>query len=261
MTEAPTRWKLTVEYDGAGFVGWQRQDNGLSSVQGALESAIQAFCGENAIVHAAGRTDAGVHAEGQVVHVDILKPADAKTVRDAINFHLKPHAVAVVRAEIAPPDFHARFSAVRRVYRYRIVSGRGARLVMDQGRAWHVWRALDLEAMRAGAAHLIGTHDFTTFRASECQAKSPLRSLDRLDILDIGPAPGGEGRSLEIWAEARSFLHHQVRNMVGTLKLVGEGRWTPDRVKTALDARDRRAGGPSAPPEGLCFMRVDYPVV
>ena len=244
-----TRYKLVIEYDGAGFVGWQRQTNGLS-VQQVLEEAVRAFCGEEAASVAAGRTDAGVHAIGQVVHLDIAKAADAATVRDAINFHMRPHAVAVLAAEPVPEDFHARFSATSRRYRYRVLN-RPARPVLERGRAWWVPAPLDLAAMRDAARLLIGRHDFSSFRAAECQASSPVKTLDLLEI-----ARADEIVSLE--ARARSFLHHQVRNMMGTLKLVGEGKWSPEEVRRALDARDRAAAGPTAPAEGLYLVEVTY---
>jgi tRNA pseudouridine38-40 synthase len=244
-----TRYKLTLEYDGGGFVGWQRQDNG-PSVQQALEEAILAFCGEETRVQGAGRTDTGVHATGQVAHADIEKPVTPDQVRDGVNFHLKPWAVAVLAAEPVDGDFHARFSATGRGYLYRIVNRR-ARLVLDAGRAWFVPQPLDADAMRQAAQVLVGHHDFTSFRASECQAKSPEKTLDRLDV-------GRDGEEIRIVAEARSFLHHQVRNMVGSLKLVGEGKWSKDDLRAALEARDRKAAGPTAPPEGLYLTGVRY---
>ncbi len=244
-----TRYKLTIEYDGAGFVGWQRQDNG-PSLQAALEAAVLGFCGEAVTVQGAGRTDAGVHALGQVAHVDLATPADTDTVRDALNFHLKPAAVAVLTAEVVDDDFHARFSAVERAYRYRIVNRR-ARLALDRGRAWFVPQPLDAAAMHDAASALVGHHDFTSFRARECQAKSPVKTLDALEV-------SRDGQELRIEARARSFLHHQVRNMVGTLKLVGEGKWTRAEVARALEARDRAAAGPTAPADGLYLVAVGY---
>jgi len=246
-----TRYKLTLEYDGSGFVGWQRQLNGLS-LQEVLETAVYRFCGEQVTSHGAGRTDAGVHALGQVAHIDLARaPAPApEVVRDAVNFHVKPHAVAVLAAEVVGEDFHARFSARERAYRYRIVNRR-APLALEAGRAWLVQTPLDLEAMRSAAAELIGRHDFTSFRAAECQAKSPVKSLDVLSLAREGPL-------VTLEARARSFLHHQVRNMVGTLKLVGEGKWTPDDVRRVLEARDRTQAGPTAPPGGLYLLEVLY---
>ena len=247
-----TRYKLTIEYDGRPFVGWQRQDNG-PSVQQALEEAVQGFCGETVRVYGAGRTDAGVHASGQVAHIDIARATDAGTVRDAINAHLRPAPVVVLQAEAVGGKFNARTSARRRFYLYRIVNRRTP-LALDEGRAWHVQVELDAMAMNTAAAELVGKHDFTTFRASQCQARSPVKTLDSLEVERIG-------EEILVHAQARSFLHHQVRNMVGTLKLVGEGKWTAADIRAALDARDRARGGPTAPPDGLYLTRVDYPAV
>ena len=243
------RYKLVIEYDGAPFVGWQVQDNGLA-VQGVLAAAIAAFSGETVAVQGAGRTDAGVHATGQVAHVDLARAWDTDTVRDAVNAHLRPHPVAVLSAEAVAPDFDARFSATKRHYLYRIVNRR-ADLALDRLRAWRIGRPLDAAAMHAAAQCLVGRHDFTTFRAAECQAKSPVKTLDRLDV-------ERDGEEIRIHASARSFLHTQVRSMVGSLALVGEGRWSADDLARALAARDRTACGPVAPPDGLCLMRVDY---
>ena len=250
-----TRWKITVEYDGADFCGWQRQEN-APSVQGAIEKAIHDFCGETVTLHAAGRTDAGVHAAGQVAHFDITRPSTQKEVRDAINAHLRPCKIAVLAAEPVADDFHARFSATRRIYCYQILMARSAPPVLQSGRVWHVWKGLDIAAMNAAAAALVGTHDFSSFRAAECQAKSPIKTLDRLEVVEA--AHFGHGRMVEVWAEARSFLHHQVRNMVGTLKLAGEGKWGVNDVQEALAARDRTRAGPMAPASGLCLVRVGY---
>ncbi len=243
------RWKLTLEYDGGAFVGWQRQDNG-PSVQAALEEAVFRLSGEWITAQAAGRTDSGVHATGQVVHFDMAKPLPMDTVRDALNHHLRPRPVAVLAAEAVGEDFHARFAAAGRGYLYRILNRRPPP-VLERGRVWWVPVPLDAEAMAAGARHLVGKHDFTSFRASECQAASPVKTLDDLAV-------SREGEEIRIVARARSFLHHQVRNIVGTLKLVGEGKWTPEEVRRALDARDRRAAGPTAPPEGLYLTEVRY---
>jgi tRNA pseudouridine38-40 synthase len=243
------RYKLTIEYDGTTFVGWQSQENG-TSVQAVLTEAIAAFAGERVAVGGAGRTDAGVHALGQVAHIDLAKEWDGETVREAINFHLRPQPVAVLTAERAAPDFDARFSAVRRHYLYRIVNRR-ADLTLDQNRAWRVARPLDAEAMHAAARRLIGRHDFTTFRAAECQAKSPVKTLDRLDVARAA-------EEIRITASARSFLQHQVRSMVGSLVHVGEGKWTADDLASALAARDRTACGQVAPPQGLYLVQVDY---
>jgi tRNA pseudouridine38-40 synthase len=244
-----TRFKLTIEYDGGPFVGWQRQAKGLS-VQQALNEALLRITGETADVQGAGRTDAGVHALAQVAHVDIEKEIAPDKLRDALNFHLKPAPIAVLAAEIAAPDFHARFSATGRAYLYRIVNRR-APLTTDRGQAWRVGTPLDAAAMHDAAQVLVGQHDFTTFRASLCQAPSPVRTLDRLSVHRAG-------EELQVIAEARSFLHHQIRNIVGTLKLVGEGKWSKDDVAAALEARDRSRGGPTAPPDGLYLTRVSY---
>ena len=243
------RYKLVIEYDGAPFVGWQAQENGVS-VQGVLEAAVAAFCGETVSVRGAGRTDAGVHALGQVAHLDLAREWDADTVRDAINAHLRPHPVAVLSAEPVPPAFDARFSALKRHYLYRIVNRR-APLALEQARAWRIARPLDAPATHAAAQQLVGRHDFSTFRAAECQAKSPVKTLDRLDVERCG-------EEVRIHASARSFLHHQVRSMAGSLALVGEGKWSADDLKHALDARDRSACGPVVPPDGLYLVRVEY---
>ncbi|MGA8293280.1 MAG: tRNA pseudouridine(38-40) synthase TruA [Rhodoplanes sp.] len=243
------RYKLVIEYDGAPFVGWQVQENGVS-VQAALEAAVAAFCGESISVRGAGRTDAGVHALGQVAHLDLTREWDADTVRDAINAHLKPHPIAVLSAEIVAATFDARFSALKRHYLYRIVNRR-APLALEAARAWRVARPLDAQAMNAAAQNLVGRHDFTTFRAAECQAKSPVKTLDRLDV-------ERSGEHVRIHASARSFLHHQVRSMVGSLALVGEGKWSPDDLARALEARDRKACGPVAPPDGLYLVGGEY---
>jgi len=244
-----TRWKLTLEYDGQPFVGWQRQDNG-PSVQAAVERAVERFCGEPATLFGAGRTDAGVHATAQVAHVDIVRDATADTVRDALNFHLKPDPVAVLSAEAVDDDFHARFSATMRHYRYRILNRRTP-AALERGRVWHVGAALDPATMHAAAQHLVGNHDFTSFRAVACQADSPVKTIDELTV-------EAAGEEIHLNARARSFLHHQVRNITGTLKLVGEGKWTGEDVKAALAARDRSRAGPTAPAEGLYLIGVDY---
>lgn len=244
-----SRYRLIVEYDGTDFVGWQRQENGLA-VQQVIEEAIQRFCGERPTVFAAGRTDAGVHALGQVVHFDLIREAEPDTVRDAINFHLRPAAVAVLSAERAPEDFHSRFSAVGRAYLYRIANRR-APLVLDRGRAWWVPVPLDAEAMHAAAQELVGRHDFSSFRAAECQADSPVKTLSGLDV-------ARHGDEIRVTARARSFLHHQVRNMVGTLKRVGEGKWSAADVARILDGRDRALAGPTAPACGLYLTEVLY---
>ena len=243
------RYRLTLEYDGRDLVGWQRQENG-PSVQGALEDAIVQLSGERVTVHGAGRTDAGVHALGQVAHFDLVKEFAPDRVRDALNHHLRPAAIAVLEAAYAAPDFHARFSATARHYLYRILVRR-APPVLERGRVWHVVHPLDAEAMDRAAQALVGQHDFTTFRAAECQAKSPLKTLDRLSVRRAAD-------EIHIEASARSFLHNQVRSMVGSLKLVGEGRWRAQDLADALAARDRARCGPVAPPDGLYLVRMDY---
>jgi tRNA pseudouridine38-40 synthase len=243
------RWKLTVEYDGGDFVGWQRQDNG-PSVQQSLEEAVERLAGETVRVHGAGRTDAGVHALGQVAHFDVEKNLTERAIRDGLNHHMRPAAITVLKAEPVSQDFHARVSAVERGYVYRIINRRTP-LALDRGRAWQTGRPLDAEAMNEAARVLIGRHDFTTFRASMCQANSPVKTLDVLTVVRIG-------EEIRITARARSFLHHQIRNITGTLVQVGEGRWSVDRVREALEARDRSMGGPTAPPDGLYFTDVVY---
>lgn len=243
------RYKISIEYDGTPFVGWQSQPAG-QSVQSALEDAIFAFSGERVTLRAAGRTDAGVHALGQVAHFDLARPREPFRIREAVNFHLRP-APAVVRdcTEVAS-DFDARFSATRRHYLYRILNRRPPP-ALDRNRVWWVSVPLDHTQMARAAAMLVGRHDFTTFRAAQCQANSPLRTLDRLDVTR-------EGEEIHVRASARSFLHHQVRSMVGTLKYVGEGKWTPDDVRRALAACDRSACGVVAPASGLYLVGVDY---
>jgi tRNA pseudouridine38-40 synthase len=243
------RYKLIIEYDGTPFSGWQIQAGGLT-VQGALTAAIEALTGEKTPVQGAGRTDAGVHARGQVAHVDLTKDWDTDTVRDALNAHLRPHPVAVLAAERAADDFSARTSAVKRHYLYRIINRR-ADLTVDAGRAWRVPRPLDAAAMHAAAQCLIGKHDFTTFRSTECQAKSPEKTLQQLDV-------ERDGDVVNVAASARSFLHSQVRSMVGSLVQVGLGAWSADDLGAALAARDRAACGQVAPPDGLYLMQVDY---
>jgi tRNA pseudouridine38-40 synthase len=243
------RYKLTIEYDGRPFVGWQIQDNG-PSVQGVLMAAVAAFCGEEVGAQGAGRTDAGVHALAQVAHVDLARDWDDDTVRDAVNAHLRPHPIAVLRAERVADTFDARFSAIRRHYRYRIVNRR-ADLALERGRAWRIAKPLDSAAMHAAAQRLVGRHDFTTFRNAECQAKSPVKTLDRLDVEQ-------NADEIDVATCARSFLHSQVRSMVGALALVGEGKWSAEDVTAALEKRDRAACAPVAPPDGLYLTQVDY---
>lgn len=244
------RFKLTIEYDGSGFVGWQRQDDRMS-VQQALEEAIEKFSGERVSTQAAGRTDTGVHALGQVVHFDLSSDRDPFRVGEALNYHLKPHRVAVITAETVPETFEARFSALARSYEYRILNRR-ARPALDQGHVWHVSVPLDADAMHTAAQLILGRHDFSTFRAAECQANSPIRTLDVFSVSRLG-------EMVVVSAKARSFLHSQVRSMVGSLKLVGEGRWSPADFRAALDAAQRSRCGPLAPPDGLYFTKVDYP--
>jgi len=243
------RYKLTIEYDGTPFIGWQQQDSG-PTVQGVLTEAVAAFAGERVTVSGAGRTDTGVHALGQVAHIDLARDWETDRVRDAINFHLRPQLVAVLKAELVASDFDARFSAIKRHYLYRIVNRR-ADLTLDQNRAWRVPRLLDDCAMHAAAQRLIGKHDFTTFRSTECQAKSPEKTLDRLDVTRVGD-------EVRVEASARSFLQHQVRSMVGSLIHVGEGKWRAGDLADALAARDRTRCGQVAPPHGLYLVRVEY---
>ena len=243
------RYKLTIEYDGTPFCGWQVQPN-APTVQGALEAAVKAMSGEDARVHGAGRTDAGVHALAQVAHCDIAKSFPPGRLRDGLNAHLRPHPIGVLSADIVDAAFEPRFSAIQRLYLYLIATSR-ANLALDINRVWRVPRALDAEAMNTAAQRLIGKHDFTTFRDTECQAKSPDKTLDQLDVVR-------EGDAILIRTSARSFLHSQVRSMVGSLVWVGEGRWSADDLAAALAARNRAACGPVAPPEGLYLGRVEY---
>jgi len=244
-----TRFKLTIEYDGGPYVGWQAQDNG-ASVQASLETAIEKFCDQRVRVYGAGRTDAGVHALGQVAHFDIETEHDAGTVRDGLNFHLKPGPIAVLDAVMVGEEFHARFSAIRRHYLYRIVPRR-APVTVRRGAVWNVHQNLDASAMQEAAQILIGKHDFTTFRASMCQAKSPVKTLDTLDVATSGD-------EIHVTTNALSFLHNQVRSIVGSLKLVGEGKWSAKDMREALEAVDRTRCGPVAPAFGLYLVSVDY---
>lgn len=243
------RYRITLEYDGAPFVGWQRQDNG-PSVQGALEDAIAKLSATRVTVTGAGRTDAGVHALGQVAHFDLEKDYPPDKIQGALNYHLRPAPVSVLEAAVADSEFHARFSAMGRHYLFRILNRRSPP-ALDRGKVWHVAAPLDSEAMHAAAQFLVGHHDFTTFRAAECQARSPVKTLDGLAVFR-------RGEEIHIEASARSFLHHQIRSFAGTLKLVGEGKWQPRAVKRALEARDRAACGPVSPPDGLYLVKVDY---
>jgi tRNA pseudouridine38-40 synthase len=243
------RYALTIEYDGGPFVGWQRQLNG-ASIQARLEDAVFAVNGARVVVHGAGRTDAGVHALGQVAHVDLVKDWSCDRLRDALNAHLKPDPIAICYVESVSLAFEARFSAIRRHYRY-LIDNRRAPLTLTLGRAWHVKWSLDAQAMHEAAQSLLGRHDFTTFRASECQASSPIRTLERLDVRRSGDR-------IEIDVSARSFLHNQVRSIAGSLEHVGSGKWRPADLIAALDARDRKRCGQVAPPQGLYLMVVDY---
>ncbi|MFN3868463.1 MAG: tRNA pseudouridine(38-40) synthase TruA [Hyphomicrobiaceae bacterium] len=243
------RYRITIEYDGTPFVGWQRQGVGVS-IQGVIEAAILAFTSEQVTIVAAGRTDAGVHATGQVAHFDLARPRDCHRIREALNHLTRPNPIVVVACAEAADDFHARFSASSRHYVYRILNRR-ARPALDRNHVWWVPQPLDTDAMAAAARHLIGRHDFTTFRAAQCQANSPLRTLDQLDVRRVGD-------EIEIAASARSFLHHQVRSIVGSLKHVGEGKWQPDDMARALAARDRTRCGVVAPPTGLYLVAVGY---
>lgn len=252
------RWKITVEYCGTDYAGWQRQEN-APSVQQAIEEAITGFCGQEIRIHAAGRTDSGVHARGQVAHFDLDygdRPLNGYDLAKAINAHLRPRPVSVIAAEAVGEDFHARFSACNKLYTYRILC-RPSPPALEAGKLWHFRRPLDVNAMRDSAKVLIGHHDFSTFRDSQCQARSPEKTLDRLDIEEV-PYDTCGGVEVRVHAEARSFLHHQVRNMVGSLVLAGEGKWNREDMRKALEAKDRSSGGPTAPADGLYLVRVDY---
>ncbi|MGE0740968.1 MAG: tRNA pseudouridine(38-40) synthase TruA [Hyphomonadaceae bacterium] len=244
------RYLLRIEYDGGPFQGWQRLPD-APSVQGALEDAVEKLTGVRSDVVGSGRTDAGVHAYEQAAHVDVEKPFEPWKLAEALNAHLRPHPVAILSAEVAAPDFHARFDAVRRLYVYQIMNRR-APLTVDRGRAWRVAPQLDADAMHAAAQRLVGQHDFTTFRDSQCQAKSPVKTLDVCDVLRT------DDEAVAVWCVARSFLHRQVRSMVGTLVEVGLGKMSGDDLADALAAKDRARCGPVAPPDGLYLARVDY---
>ena len=244
------RWRLTIEYDGGPFMGWQRQDHG-PSVQQALEEALERMTGEQSAFIAAGRTDAGVHAQAMSAHVDVERDLTAHRLREGLNALVRPQPISVLAAERVADDWHARFSCVGRRYLYRILNRR-APPALDAGRVWHIAVPLDVEAVSAGASYLVGRHDFTTFRSVHCQSESPVKTLDRLEVRR-------EGDEIRIEAAARSFLHHQVRSMVGCLALVGRGQWTPDDMRKALEARDRAALGLNAPPHGLYFIEAIYP--
>ncbi len=249
------RFALKIEYNGGPYQGWQRQAQGQPSVQAAIEAALAKLEPGAHTIAAAGRTDTGVHGTGQVATVDLARDWDPFRLSEALNFHLKPHPVAIVQAVQVADDFHARFSAMERRYLFRLVARR-APVTHDKGLVWQILRPLDVEAMRAGAAHLVGHHDFTTFRSTICQAKSPVKTLDEITITEHSYVGGSEYR---FSLRARSFLHNQVRSIVGTLERVGAGSWQPDDVKTALEARDRAACGPVCPPQGLYLCGVGYP--
>ena len=244
-------YALRLEYDGTGFVGWQRQNNG-TSIQQILENAAAQLTGTQVESIAAGRTDAGVHAIAQVVKINLPRDMPPRTLREALNFHMKPHRVVVLDAAIVDPKWSPRFDAIHRAYRYQILNRR-ARPALAASQVWHVQRELDIDAMQQAANHLLGRHDFTSFRAAACQARSPIRQLDRLNITR-------NGENIVLTVEARSFLHHQVRNFAGTLKMVGDGQWPPARIPEILAARDRSLAGPTAPAAGLCLTSVVYPV-
>ena len=245
-----TRWRLTIEFDGTPFMGWQRQDHG-PSVQQALEEAAERMTGEKAVVTAAGRTDAGVHALAMTAHVDLEKALTAQRLREGLNALVRPHPIAVLDAAPAARDWHARFSCIERRYLYRILNRR-APPALERMRVWYIAQELEVAAMQEAAAHLVGRHDFTTFRAVHCQSDSPIKTLDALRVTR-------SGNEIAVEAEARSFLHHQVRSMVGCLALVGRGQWSPADMKAALDAKDRAALGLNAPPHGLYFVEATYP--
>lgn len=245
-----TRFRLTIEYDGRPFMGWQRQAHG-PSVQQSIEEALARIIGKPVIVHTAGRTDAGVHAKGQTAHVDLDYPITPFKLMEALNAQLRPSLIAIVACEITDADWHARFSCIKRAYQYRIINRR-APLTLESGLAWRVAVPLDADAMHIAAQQLLGRHDFTTFRSVQCQADSPVRTIDRLDVQR-------EGEVITVYAEARSFLHHQVRSMVGCLSLVGRGKWSAQKLKEVLEARNRNALGLNAPPDGLYFITAYYP--
>lgn len=247
------RFKITIEYDGTGYSGWQRQPD-VPTIQQAIETAIFKFSGETVTVSGSGRTDAGVHAKGQVAHFDLAKPRNPETVQGAINAHLSQHKdrVAILTAQEVDESFDARFSAVKRYYTYQFICRR-APLALERNRIWHSSHPLDASAMHEAAQRLVGQHDFTTFRSVQCQANSPIRTMDRLDVVSHA-----DGERIDLHVSARGFLHNQIRSFAGTLRKVGEGRWSPDDVTRALQAKERSACGPVAPPYGLYFMKVDY---
>lgn len=249
------RYKLIIEYEGNRFNGWQRQ-RGQPSVQGAIEQAVKAIFQEESLVEGAGRTDAGVHALGQVAHVDLSRPVVPYRLCDGLNHCLRDQGVVILHAELAPPGFHARFSATGRVYEYRIINRR-APLALEANRAWHVVSPLDIGSMQAAASHLVGCHDFSSFRAARCQSSSPVKTLDAFDIIPV-VTEAGDSVIITARVASRSFLHNQVRIMLGTIKQVGTGRLRPEDIPAILEARDRRTGGPTAPPQGLYLKSIAY---
>lgn len=252
------RWKLTIEYQGTGYAGWQRQEDGIPSIQQEIEDAITKFCGQDCRLHVAGRTDAGVHAHGQVAHFDLDygdRPLDGYILTKALNAHLGTHKIKILSAEAVSDDFHARFHTTNKLYIYRILT-RLAPPTFDENLVWWMRHDLDISKMQEGATYLLGQHDFTSFRATECQAKSPIKTLDRLDIESTGLSCAG--CEIRFLVEAKSFLHHQVRNMVGSLVQLGTHKWQPIDIKTILEAKDRKQGGITAPADGLSLVRVDY---
>lgn len=253
------RWKITIEYMGGGYHGWQKQD-GLRTIQESVERAVHKFCQQDISITGAGRTDAGVHAWAQIAHFDLdygSRPLEGFELAKALNAHLLNDTIIIRDAEVVADDFHARFSAHNKLYTYRIICNRRARPVMDLGKAWHFKHALDVKSMYEAAQHLIGHHDFSTFRDSNCQANSPMKTIERIDIKERRYDDFG-GQELLIEVEGKSFLHHQVRNIAGTLSLVGEGKWKAVDVKHALESKDRTEGGPTAPADGLYMTRIDY---
>ena len=255
-----TRYKFTIEYNGSGYAGWQRQEDDLPTIQGEIEKAIHKFSGQTVQLQAAGRTDAGVHAKAQIAHgdfEDFTKPMEPYEVAKAINAHMRPQPISILDAQIVDEEFHARFAAKNKLYTYRILNRRSFP-ALEQGMVWHFKKPLDAAKMHEAAQHLLGHHDFSSFRDSQCQANNPMRTLDRLDVR-AREYDQCEGQEIIIEAEGQSFLHHMVRNLAGTLALVGEGKWQPEDVKKVLEAKDRTKAGPTAPAEGLCLTRIDYP--
>ncbi len=253
------RWKITIEYDGTDYSGWQIQEDGIPSIQNSLEQALLGFCQQNIRVQGAGRTDAGVHAQGQVAHFDLNydgKQLDSHDLMMAVNAHLRPQPIAILKAERVSSDFHARFGAKNKLYTYRIINRRPPP-TFDRNQCWHVTRPLDIQKMQSAASTLLGTHDFTSFRAAGCQAKSPIKTLNRLDIISI-PYDAFGGIEIFIHAGGQSFLYNQVRNLAGSLKMVGEGKWEPHTLKDILEKRDRTLSGPTAPAQGLTLSSIDY---